>query len=349
MPPAGPRPLTGTEWIAIFRGIAIVLVVVGHTARGLDHAHIWHWTGGFFDRWIFAFTMPALFFAAGLFANLLLQHGPRAFIESRFRKVLWPYLIWTGFYFWALFLAGEIRAQGSSFDWESAFTKATEICWLLLALFAINMLYVLAAIPNWGRRAFWWMSVGLWAIEPFIDPNVLPMMHPIMKYAIYFAQGDWIAWRTADGDRPPDDCRIFALISFGLMTILVALGRSGEDGWWALPLALAGIQGLWELSVALDRSGQNRVLRFLGERWIEIYVTHFVAIEAVRRGLVAVGVTWSFGHWVLGSAAGIAGPPALWWVCRRAKFPYLFVARDSVAGHLDRKPATESRATHSAP
>jgi fucose 4-O-acetylase-like acetyltransferase len=54
--------------VNIVKGIAIILVVYGHTAQGMVHRGWWASSGAAFSHtFIYSFHMPAFFFVAGLF------------------------------------------------------------------------------------------------------------------------------------------------------------------------------------------------------------------------------------------------------------------------------------------
>ena len=69
--PETQEPITSgarSKMVDIVKGIAIILVVYGHTAQGMTHRGWWVSPGAFFSRtFIYSFHMPAFFFVAGLF------------------------------------------------------------------------------------------------------------------------------------------------------------------------------------------------------------------------------------------------------------------------------------------
>jgi fucose 4-O-acetylase-like acetyltransferase len=67
------------EYLDIFRGIGIILMVMGHIGFT-----------GHFDYFIHAFHMPMFFFVAGYFFNE--QVEARFFILSKIKTILIPYV-----------------------------------------------------------------------------------------------------------------------------------------------------------------------------------------------------------------------------------------------------------------
>jgi fucose 4-O-acetylase-like acetyltransferase len=67
--------------IDIVKGIAIILMVFGHTEQGARHRGLWVSMSSvahgiaFADAFIYSFHMPAFFFIAGLFVAGTSRHG----------------------------------------------------------------------------------------------------------------------------------------------------------------------------------------------------------------------------------------------------------------------------------
>jgi fucose 4-O-acetylase-like acetyltransferase len=317
-------------WVDIFRGLAIILVVFGHCGRGLDHAGLMHFEHGFVDRWIYAFHMPAFFFAAGLFAGQsLMVKGPGRFFVDKVRTVLYPYVFWSVFFILAVKFFPGANTHYQSDLWGHILYRPVGNYWFLYALFLIQIAFLCVRPWRNGPLMFYVLSTVAWGLESAgILEGVFPHehwwpLHDVLKYGIYFAAGDAVATLTERPTSWPNDSGLFALMFFAGLTILVGLGHSGEYGFWDFALAAAGIQGLWELSVALDQRG-CRWLRYLGERSLEIYVAHNLATSATRLVLLKGGVTSPGLHLICGTAAGIIGPLVLCWVCERLRFRWLF-------------------------
>ena len=76
---------TRSNIVDIVKGIAIALVVYGHTAQGMIHRKWWVGPGAIFsDEFIYSFHMPVFFFVAGLFVmNSLARRGSRHFRDRQ--------------------------------------------------------------------------------------------------------------------------------------------------------------------------------------------------------------------------------------------------------------------------
>lgn len=316
-------------WVDSFRGMAIILVVIGHCGRGLDKSGLMHFEHGFFDRFIYAFHMPAFFFAAGLFAGPSLFRGMGRYMWRKIATVLYPYVLWSVLFILAVKYLPEANTKYDSNMWAEIAYRPVGNYWFLYVLFAVQMAYMCVRPWRNGPWLFYLICVTAWAVESSgILEEALPHaqwwpLHNILKYAIYFAAGDALALLTDAPATWPRDSAGFAVVFFVGLAFLIGLGHSSENGWWDLALAAAGIQGLWELSVALDVF-QLKWLRLLGRRSLEIYVAHNFASSAIRAGFLRLGVTAPMIQLVAGVAAGLAAPVLLWWLCKKLHFRWLF-------------------------
>src|ERR1700733_5659612 len=98
--PESREPITSgvrSNIVDIVKGIAIMLVVYGHTAQGMIHRGWWSTPGAFFgEAFMFCFPMPALFFIAELFViGSIERRGARRFTAEKLKTVLYPYLLFV--------------------------------------------------------------------------------------------------------------------------------------------------------------------------------------------------------------------------------------------------------------
>jgi uncharacterized membrane protein YcfT len=317
-------------WVDIFRGLAIILVVFGHCGRGLDHSGLMHFKDGFMDRWIYAFHMPAFFFAAGMFAGRsLILRGIGRFFVNKVGTVLYPYVLWSVIYILAIKYLPGANTHYQSDMWGEIAYRPVGNYWFLYVLFLIQVAFLCVRPLRTGPLMFYILCIAAWALE---SANTLEStfphatwwpLHNILKYSIYFAAGDALMTLTERPATWPRDSGLFSLVFFTGLTILIGLGHNGEDGLWDFFLAAAGIQGLWEMSVALDQHGV-RWLRYLGRRSLEIFVAHNLATVAARVVLLKCGITSPAMHLIYGTAAGIIGPLLLCWACEKVHFRWLF-------------------------
>ena len=94
------------SWVDGAKGLAIVLVVYGHVAGGLEAADTLKagspWLA--VRDWVYLFHMPTFFLLSGLFAHRTITRSWQTVIGNRTRTLAYPYVLWTGIYLLAQML-----------------------------------------------------------------------------------------------------------------------------------------------------------------------------------------------------------------------------------------------------
>src|SRR5580700_2918929 len=130
--------------VDIVKGIAILLVVYGHTAQGLVHRGWWAGPGASYSRtFIYSFHMPAFFFVAGLFVTgSIAKRGSKHFAVDKMRTILYPYVLFALISVTIEPLIGRFKSGTHAFHWNSFLTSVADgdISWFLFTLFVCLML-----------------------------------------------------------------------------------------------------------------------------------------------------------------------------------------------------------------
>jgi fucose 4-O-acetylase-like acetyltransferase len=258
--------------VDIVKGVAIILVVLGHVGQGLNHRHL---LGGaayfFFEQFIYSFHMPAFFFVAGLFLDpSLRKRGPRGFAAEKARAILYPYLLWP-------LLALPLVPWMAKFESGPRPTLSAYFInlfmgnsgWFLFSLFFILMLAVLThRLPLWIRLilavplSYFWPNTGNHGIDGIFWEYIFVVVGQIVGSRINDIQNlnKWIA----------------ALASLGLFTgIALATFFYRAHGFpqsLFIPLGLAGTAGLFCFAAALPWPRVATSIAWFGEASIAIYL-----------------------------------------------------------------------------
>lgn len=164
-PRAQPRPVAAVEdalstGINVFRGLAVVLVVLLHASGTALPALIGGSTAScamqFLNRAL-QFVVPAFLFisAALLTRSLLARPDLGRYVQRRVLRGLWPYLLWTGlFALWYVWRgerpAGELLDPARWWFWL-AYGKASFHLYFLLV--ALQLYLILPLLLPLARRA----------------------------------------------------------------------------------------------------------------------------------------------------------------------------------------------------
>jgi fucose 4-O-acetylase-like acetyltransferase len=323
---------TRVEWIDVARGLGILLVVFGHTLRGLVRSSILPSTGwsAAVDTWIYAFHMPLFFCLSGLFAPRLAARSWGTILWDRMTGIVYPYFVWS-------VLQTVVQIGLSKFTNNPADLKDLARIpyepnmqfWFLYALFLISLGYALLVklrVPAWAM-----LALGL-VILLGPDMGLMGFWSPIGDFKrnfVYYVLGATLAGFTHVVKLPRATAAGVALIGFGIMTALV-MTRPPLGMLLPLLCALIGIVGSMALAMSLTRVPNLGFLRRWGEYSLQIYVAHTLSSAGFRIFLQRVfKVQDPVVHLIGGTLVGILIPLLLIEVCDRLGFRYLFSLRPS--------------------
>ena len=261
----------------IAKGIAIILMVYGHTAQGGMHRRWWdaspHVTSAidFLNAFIYSFHMPVFFFVAGLFIERsLARRGPGAFTLEKIKTILYPYLLWGLIQGLSNPLTAAFRSTAQPFSWRTLAWNflSGDSSWFLITLF-ICLIFALLVIkvPNWAR-----MALALAACY------LVPTSHTIVLYQPFLFFPFMVAgiWRGSSRmSRIENLPRLTAWAGFASLFIvqLAMICFTHETTRWdKFPIGLAGIAMLMLLSTALNGTSCESVLMWLGEGSLAVFL-----------------------------------------------------------------------------
>ncbi|WP_152051950.1 acyltransferase family protein [Tautonia marina] len=343
--PANPR----VTWIDTFRGLSIVLVVLGHVLGGLAFAAFVPEVGK--DRlWaaydlLYTFRMPALFLASGLFAARSVRKGLPTFVGTKARTLAYPYLLWS-LIAWGCHtvVSGMTNTKADPLTPLKMLFDPMQGVWFLYVLFAVMMGFGLWTARGGSRSGFLAIGVALHLLVPLWDgaPSLLVQ---VGLFAVYFGLGLFLAdhVRMLGDWLKPRRLVWFVPLAFGLMKGAVALGWD-EHAWFDLVPALFGTLGMFGVAMVLDRLPGVELLRHCGRHSLQLYVASGHASVATRillsRGLGFTGLPM---HIALGTAAGLIAPLVLVAVCKAIGFRYLFTWPAPEGPREEQRASAEAR------
>jgi fucose 4-O-acetylase-like acetyltransferase len=301
------------NWIDALRGVAIVLVVVGHALRGMETAGI---TTGpvfvFLDPRLYAVHVQLLFFVSGIVvAGSLARRGARPFALSRFPAILWPMIIWTYIFLGAKLLAGPY--QNAPVSWDVLLTSPIPgqlHLWFLWALFLMHLLLaaVWAVVPDRARSAalFALFAATLVATSLRLPEDLARWVGPALLYLPCFALGVILGFHQMRCRHGTGLSLLAAAVALG--AFLFAPQLRALTGSAILPSFLACLGAYHAASLFVSRPLLLRVLAYLGVSAMAIYVLHTISSAGIREVLIAAGTAEPATHLALGVLAGILLP-----------------------------------------
>lgn len=319
-------------WLDMAKGYAIILVVIGHTLRGLMEEGIlakdgiWSWV----DNAIYSFHMP-LFFAlsAYLFGQKHVAAPVWREIHRRVSRLAVPFLIWTYVFLALRSLAGYLFGDGEM-NWAALLQLPLPPVlhmWFLWVLMVLSTVWLLCtpferrdahAQPLVVPGALFIASTALFLGNVPISPGIAPYVASAIYNAPAFFLGILIA-RLAELPR--------SRAAIGISTTLIFLLPAIWSLWTPHKAALVPVLAILIIAhfVAFRAMGGRdrhvlpwRFLILTGQASLAIFVAHTIFSAGLRIVLVSQGVVAPGPHLILGILVGIAGPLGLLWVARRA-------------------------------
>jgi len=327
--PAAPPPRR-IAWVDGFKGLAILLVVVGHVLGGLDHGHLPAHTAAAWRAvyaWIYAFHMPAFFFAAGLFAEASLRRGLRAFTADKLATLLYPYVVWT-----LILTALHFGVQNYTNERATLATVTQMLLapaartWFLYVLLVMFLLFGMLRSLGVGHLPLLVLTLLAFAAGARWGAELPVLAVKLCQFSVYFAVGVWSANAVFRWTQPHHR-RWFAAAAaagFAVLTVLVALD------WQAFPVggivaALAGTLGLVSMSAGWAAAGGLSFLSTWGRYSLPIYLLHGPASVAARIILQRLlHVESPLLCLAAGVAAGMLAPVAIAQACDRWGWTWVF-------------------------
>jgi fucose 4-O-acetylase-like acetyltransferase len=309
----------------IVKGVAIILVVYGHTAQGMIHRGWWTGPGATFsDTLIYSFHMPAFFFVAGLFVmGSLAKRGAMHFTVDKLKTILYPYLVF-GLLSAALEpLIGRFKMGTAEFHWNS-FTKALvdgDAGWFLFVLFFCMMLALLTSrVPAWLRFI---AAVAVALLPSFGTPAVDKVLHEFC----FVAAGMWVGKKIYDLDRMRTWTAAVGVVLLAAFQTAMILyyGPPALWHWTFILLGLTGTAGLFLMAKISDANWLGDGLGWIGRASLAVFLLSAFAQGATREALLTVFHTREF--WIqllLPTLFGTLLPVIVWYQQDRWRVGWLF-------------------------
>ena len=285
------------EYVDLYRGIGILLMVMGHIGFGK-----------IFDHYVHAFHMPMFFFASGYFFKR--DQSSRSFFASKVKALLVPYLVYT-VVIYALFTPEEPLLYILVYLNSTGFISAA--LWFLTALFIANCIYWVLCYFIYSEKilnvfviliALSGSLFHLFYKKPCIFAFDAAMVGCGMMHAGFlFRKQNIIASRMKALSWPK---LILALIINGILIIINGSVNMREGYYGIIPLFWLNAIGasilLWIISFKLDKLKKDskgkvvsvikktgkRSLTFLGLNQVVIYFVFRVFPARNNGGLMTL-------------------------------------------------------------
>src|ERR1700761_1274280 len=320
------EPITSgkrSDLVDIVKGLAIILVVYGHTAQGAAHRGWWKGPGmAISENFIYSFHMPAFFFVSGLFAlGSIRRRGARDFILEKVKSILYPYLLFAIISAMLGPVIGRFQVSYSPFHWKTFLMNVADgsVSWFLFTLFFCLMVALLTAqLPNWLR---FWLAVVV-AISPAYGSYI---MNRVQWEFCFVAAGMWVGNQIFQLEHLPKWMAAIGFVLVATFQFTVTYFYGYPSRWTYIELGLTGTAALLLLARVLENHRVGAALVWVGQASLAIFLLSAFAQGAIR------AVLTSFFHtnnlWLqllLPTAFATVLPAIVWYQQDRWRLGWLF-------------------------
>ncbi len=309
-------------WLDRAKGLGIVLVVFGHAWLGAQAAgllpadRLFHTV----EKLIYNFHMPLFFLLSGVTFEASARRKPLSRgARDKALRLLWPLLLWTYIFAGFRYLAGGAinnpEALSDLIGWP---LPPRDHLWFLWALFLIQMLALLIAVPGARARPTWvWLALAVGAAAVVSLPG-LPLGPLTVNAALHlglFCLGVWLARAGPLPSGPSAGLK--ALSVFALVQIV---SFALPESVLAFQVVAAALSLCFVVMLNARFGALGQLLVRLGQLSMPIYLAHTLFTAATRIGLFKV-TDDPMLHLALGTVAGLIGPVALYYAVRAVASP----------------------------
>lgn len=288
------------EWMDALRGMAILLVVLDHSAdqvrssipESLETLTV-------FNDAASPFRMASLMFLSGLLLPKSLAKTSARYLKGKLANVGWPYVLWS-FIILGL-LAGTAPLTGNSVGVEKflrIFYNPPTYLWYLAYLLVFYVVCLLIA----PKVRTWFVPATLLASAVALDD-----LRRMLFLFAFFLLGDFAArnasaWKVITGNR----WCLFTGALLGIVTAFFAgMGLTVRyEAVWAFGV-IGGIIAAIPLLQRLAVTAAGKRLAAIGQNSIVFYVTHWSVMLVSYHLLLRAGITNPWALVALIFAAGL--------------------------------------------
>lgn len=183
------------EWVDVLKGIAIILVVIGHNSDR-DHLRFY---------WIYGFHMPLFFFLSGYVFHMKTGVDFNTFVSKKFQSLIVPYIVFSGISIWLYCTFINTSLQVLKTFWFASRiemggeTPYNTSLWFLPSLFLIEVYFFVLErnISNVYLKAALILATSVTGFMLTQKSVALPLsLDWSMYYLLYFVLGNIIRKHT---------------------------------------------------------------------------------------------------------------------------------------------------------
>lgn len=308
------------NWIDFTKGIAILLVVIGHVNSGLRESTVFINHKGFLDYvdfTIYNFHMPLFFAISGyLYSKTTTVDNFEGYKNSIIKKVISlgiPYTVFSLSYCLIKLMFSKYVNKGIDINilMQIPF-KPIEFLWFLYALIGVFILVLTLDFKIKNKYLNLIILISLFISTYLFDTSVA-ILNYTFKYSFYFYLGKILQCKSCV--MKSNKVFIISIILSIITNILVYYRIADLD---ILKVVFA-ISLSYVVFVASNKLQNNNCINFLGKSTLQIYLIHVPICSATRVILIKLGMVNIIINYILGVSLGIGVSLLIYSLIKRVK------------------------------
>lgn len=297
-------------WIDYARGIAIIMVVVGHITGGfrkIQHDGFSLQVDYFLDEFftlLYGARMPLFFVISGLFIeNSFRKRRLPAFVSYKFSTILYPFLIWASIQLLFQLVGNKFGASAterSAKDFLFLFYQPHKLdqFWFLYVLFEVAVIYALLRhFFRLHRVVFLLIGITAYIVYYQIPDHLFIFgIKYVCKFLFYLALGNFISPYVLERSNQKHFASwgstiLLTALFFLLRFLMKYLGFTESEmdvrlfsfeNFLLLAVVFAGLALILNVSFLLERLGVLTWLKTIGKYSLYIYCMHILTAGIAR-------------------------------------------------------------------
>lgn len=278
----------------MLKGLAIILIVLGHVIRGLNDSgviipHFW-----LVDKVIYSIHLPIFFIVSGILYSFKSNKRPLVYsIKKVLLSLYVPYFIFI-YLFWFLKFVILKDNDVLGADFLSLFYSGKWIFWFLLSLLLIKIIYIINDYFTDSHLFLYFLFLIIFGINMNVDVTLCKWL----SYGLFFSIGNFIKEHDKIYNTKP-------LIAFYLLCIFVGLLLFKCNTYINMLFLGTPICILLLCLLKSNRKLNNAIITKLGTDSMVIYLLHTIITSLCRIVLFKVGITSICIHIICGTLISI--------------------------------------------
>lgn len=292
-----PKSCKRITWIDIGKGIAIILVVIGHTFRDEMCENYFAY---FIKTLIYTFHMPLFMSISGYVFSLSIDRAmenPRGFLVKKINSLMIPFVLYSMVLYLLFYVANQIAFfkivfSNTGYRTLSFYSYLISVLkgnnpygvhlWYIYSLFIITVFsyaIIMAVYAMHKEKIIKYiipmLAIIVWVLRFYIDPKIT-IIYRTMYYGTFYILG--ITWKSVIIKKKA----IVNLLSiFSWFFLFLISVRTIDNGNMIfklikIPADLFAINSIFSLGKILDNKTKkaSKALSYLGRKSFTIYLIH---------------------------------------------------------------------------